>query len=90
MESEDRDRYAHAVTTDRLTFDRVRGTYRHAFTTEVTFLKDRTIGTFEFFDPLTYNNKEPGRGVTHRWLPAGHRWGLMRDADGTIYRHPIS
>jgi len=90
FEGEDRDKIVHASTTDRLTFDRVRGTYRHSITTEAEFLKDRDIGTFEFVDPLTYNNKEPGRGVKNRWLPAGHRWGILRGPDGKVYRHPIS
>jgi len=90
IESEDRDKYVHATTTDRLTFDAVRGTYRHSFRTDVEFLKDRTIGTFEFFDPLTYNNKEPGRGVKNRWMPAGHLWGILRGTDGKVYRHPVS
>lgn len=90
FESEDSKKIVHASTTDRLTFDAVRGTYRHALTTKVKFLKDRTIKKFEFLDPLTYNNKEPGRGVKSRWLPAGHRWGILRGADGKVYRHPIS
>jgi len=88
--TEDTSGVAHADHTDRVTFDRVRGTYRHAMTVKTRFLKDRTIGTFEFFDPFIYNNKEPGRGVKSRWLPAGHQWGLLGGEGETIYRHPIS
>ena len=90
FEGEDGDRFVRAATTDRVGFDTVRGTYRHEVETVATFLKDRDIGTFEFVDPLTYNNKEPGRGVRNRWLSAGHRWGILRGADGRAYRHPIS
>jgi len=75
-------------TTDRVTFDRVRGTYRHDVTDQIEFIKDCTLPELQFFDPLTYNNKEPGRGVKHRWLPAGHRWGIFRGADGKLYHHP--
>ena len=88
FDSEDRDRYVRAATTVRVTLDAVRGTYRHEVDTEATFLKDRSIGTFEFVDPLTYNNKEPGRGVRNRWLPAGHRWGVLRGADGQLHIAP--
>ncbi len=76
--------------TDVLTYDRVRGTYRHEVTVEVTFAKDMTLHNMEFADPLTYNNKEPGRQNKYRWLPAGHRWGVFLADDGNIYRHPIS
>ena len=76
--------------TDRLTYDRVRGTYRHQMTSDVEFLEEVTTTVFEFFDPLTYNNKFPGRGVRHRWLPSGHEWGIVSGEDGKRYRHPIS
>lgn len=76
--------------TDVLTYDAVRGTYRHSITADLTFNKDERIFALEFSDPLTYNNKEPGRQVTHPWLPAGHKWGVMRSEDGSITRHPIS
>ncbi|HOF88048.1 MAG TPA: hypothetical protein PLZ36_08105, partial [Armatimonadota bacterium] len=76
--------------TDVLTYDALRGTYKHHITADLTFNADERIFALEFCDPLTYNNKEPGRQVTHRWLPAGHRWGLMRSEDGRITRHPIS
>jgi hypothetical protein len=76
--------------TDVLTYDRARGTYRHDITADLTFNKDERIFALEFSDPLTYNNKTPGRGVKYRWLPAGHAWGVMRSEDGSITRHPIS
>ncbi|MHB9022746.1 MAG: LamG-like jellyroll fold domain-containing protein [Armatimonadota bacterium] len=76
--------------TDTITFDRYRGTYRHDFNVDITFHADDTIRGLEFCDPLTYNNKEPGRGVRYPWLPAGHRWGLMREENAGITRHPIS
>lgn len=77
-------------TTDVLTYDTRRGTYRHDFTVDLTFNKDEIITALEFSDPLTYNNKEPGRGVKYPWLPAGHKWGLMRCEDGSLTHHPIS
>lgn len=77
--------------TDVLRYDRVRGTYRHDIKVDITFAKDLTINsTLEFCDPITYNNKEPGRLNKYPWLPAGHRWGVLRSDDGNIYRHPIS
>jgi len=76
--------------TDVLTYDRRRGAYRHDITTDVTFLADRTLRLIEFCDPLTYNNKAPGRGVRYPWLPAGHEWGVFIGEDGRLYRHPIS
>jgi len=75
-------------TTDRVTFDRLRGTYRHDVTDALEFVKDVTLPELQFFDPLTFNNKEPGRGVKHRWLPAGHDWGIIRGEDGKLYHHP--
>jgi len=75
-------------TTDRITFDRLRGTYRHDVTDVVDFTTDVTLPALQFFDPLTFNNKEPGRGVKHRWLPAGHKWGLIRGKDRKLYYHP--
>ena len=75
---------------DVLTLDRVRGTYRHDMTTDVEFAVAQTITHLEFADPLTYNNKEPGRSVRYRWLPAGHQWGVFRSEGGEIHRHPIS
>jgi len=76
--------------TDVLTYDRAQGTYRHDITTTLTFLAERTLSRLEFCDPLTYNNKFPGRGVRYRWLPAGHEWGVFIGEDGKLYRHPIS
>jgi len=73
-----------------LTYDRVRGTYRYDWALDCEFLRDRTTREIEFTDPLTYNNKFPGRGVKHGWLPSGHEWGLFGDLDGTPFRHPIS
>ncbi len=90
FDSETSDKIMSAHHTDVLTYDKLRGTYRHAITADLTFNKDERISALEFSDPLTYNNKEPGRQVTHRWLPAGHKWGLMRSEDGSITRHPIS
>ena len=76
--------------SDVLTYDRLRGTYRHDITVDVTFTTEQTVRNIEFADPLTYNNKEPGRQNKYTWLPAGHRWGVLLGEDGNIYRHPIS
>ncbi|MHB9134227.1 MAG: LamG-like jellyroll fold domain-containing protein [Armatimonadota bacterium] len=76
--------------TDTITYDRIRGTYRHDFDVDVHFTSDQNVRGLEFADPLTYNNKEPGRAVKYRWLPAGHAWGVFRNEDNTIRRHPIS
>ncbi len=75
---------------DTLTYDAKRGTYRHDFLCDVTFLKDCRATTIEFLDPLTHNNKFPAPGVKHRWLPSGHEWGLFRSENGAICRHPVS
>ncbi len=79
-----------AINTDTLTFDSVRGTYRHDMVDVVTWLKEAKMPFLEFCDPLTYNNKEPGLSNRYRWLPAGHQWGVFLNDDGTIRRHPIS
>lgn len=78
------------ANTDTLTYDAVRGTYRHDMLSECSFRKDVTMTRMEFCDPLTYNNKEPGLSNRYRWLPAGHRWGVFLNKDGTVRRHPIS
>jgi len=76
--------------TDVLTYDRLQGTYRHEIAIDITFTQEQTVRDIEFADPLTYNNKEPGRLNKYPWLPAGHRWGVLLGEDGKIYRHPIS
>ncbi len=76
--------------TDTLTFDRVRGSYRHDLDVDIEFPAEQSVYALEFADPLTYNNKEPGRGVKYRWLPAGHQWGVFINEDGGMVRHPIS
>ncbi len=76
--------------TDVVSYDRIRGTYRHDLQSDLAFVRDTTISILEFFDPLTYNNKEPGRGVKYTWLPAGHQWMVITGEDGTLYRMPIS
>ncbi|MHB9130938.1 MAG: LamG-like jellyroll fold domain-containing protein [Armatimonadota bacterium] len=75
--------------TDVVTYDRVRGTYRHDITANLTFLKDTKRNLLEFLDPLTYNNKAPGRGVKYGWLTE-HEWGVYSGQDGKLYRHPIA
>lgn len=76
--------------TDTLTYDTVRGTYRHDWVYDITWLKEAKMPFLEFTDPLTYNNKEPGLSNRYRWLPAGHEWGVFLSDDGTVRRHPIS
>jgi len=76
--------------TDRVTFDAVRGTYRHEVTGKVDFLKEVKTHTLEIYDPLTYNNKFPGRGVKYPWLPSGHTWGVVSGEEGKLFRHPLS
>ncbi len=79
-----------AVNTDTLTYDAVRGTYRHDMVNQITWLQEAKMPFLEFCDPLTYNNKEPGLSNKYRWLPAGHQWGVFLNEDDTIRRHPIS
>jgi len=86
----DVDKVARVKHDDRLSFDAVRGTYRWDMNTVVEFLVDRKMNSLEFYDPLTYNNKFPGRGVRNRWLPAGHKWGVVSGTDGKLYRHPLT
>ncbi len=45
---------------------------------------------FEVSDPLTYNNREPGPEVVHRWHPAGHRWWVFQSANDAWSRIPLS
>ncbi|MHB9024357.1 MAG: LamG-like jellyroll fold domain-containing protein [Armatimonadota bacterium] len=76
--------------TNVLTYDRVRGTYRHDLAADLTFLKEMKLSSLEFIDPLDYNNKEPGKGVQHPWLTAGHQWSIFTGKDGKLYRQPMS
>ncbi len=76
--------------TDVLTFDRVRGSYRHDMTALVTFVKEQKVSNLEYCDPLTHNNHAPGRGVQYPWLADREQWGVFTGADDKIYRHPIS
>jgi hypothetical protein len=76
--------------TDVLTFDRVRGTYRHDVTDVLTFTTEQRVSNLEYCDPLSFNNHAPGRGVKYRWISARDDWGVFTGEDGKIYRHPIS
>ncbi|MHB9134385.1 MAG: LamG-like jellyroll fold domain-containing protein [Armatimonadota bacterium] len=86
----DKDKSLSSHHTDVLTFDRIRGTYRHDIIADVTFLRDQKISSLEYCDPLTYNNHRPGRGVKYTWSASNDDWGVFDGDDGNIYRHPIS
>jgi hypothetical protein len=84
------DKLMRAHHTDALTYDAVRGAYRHDVTAELAFDGEQSAQLLEFSDPLTYNNKAPGAGVKYPWLYSGHDWGILTGEDGTLYRQPIS
>ena len=76
--------------TDIITYDRVRGTYRHDLTMHATFLTEaKNVNGIELLDPLTYNNHAPGRGVKYGWLTEGE-WCVMTGQDGKLIRHPLA
>ncbi|HEY3415398.1 MAG TPA: LamG domain-containing protein, partial [Armatimonadota bacterium] len=85
-----KDKKTSAHNTDVLTYDKVRGVYRHDMTLDVTSNVEQKLNNLEYCDPLTFNNHRPGTGVKYKWLPSNDDWGVFPGEDGTIYRHPIS
>jgi len=86
---------ANAVTEflGTVTFDAVHGVYRYTYQAKFTVIGDKPIANlseFEWYDPLTYNNRIPGPGVEHRWNTAGHRWDIFQSADGTWQRFALT
>ena len=66
-------------------------TYRYEYDVKVQFNRDTPVdvGQIEVVDPVTFNNRNPGPEVVHRWQPAAHRWWLVEAPDRTWVRMPM-
>lgn len=76
--------------TDVLTYDRIRGAYKHDVTDLLTFTVEQKVSSLEYTDPLTFNNHAAGRGVKYPWMWSNEQFGVFNADNGKIYRHPIS
>jgi hypothetical protein len=78
----------HACT---IRYDAQRGVYRYEFRAHVAFTltKPYQLNAFELIDPLTYNNRQAGPEVLHRWNWAEHRWHVFEGASRTWERYPL-
>jgi len=72
-------------------YDTSRGVYRYEYdsTLTVTSAKPLRIQRFEMIDPLTYNNRSPAPGVTHKWHGLGHEWMVFEGKGGKWERYPL-
>jgi len=72
-------------------YDARRGVYRYEYRSHVRFMfkGEYQLNAFELIDPLTYNNREPGPEVVHRWNWTGHRWHVFVAPDKSWARYPL-
>jgi hypothetical protein len=72
-------------------YDAERGVYRYEFRAKVAFTLTRPfqLNSFELIDPLTYNNRQSGPEVLHRWNWAEHRWHVFEGPSRTWERYPL-
>ncbi|MCG2661510.1 MAG: hypothetical protein L6437_14850 [Kiritimatiellae bacterium] len=81
----------HADHVCTVRFDAGRGVYRYEFRGKLVFLGEgKSLSeSFEWLDPLCYNNREPGPEVVHRWNWAGHRWHVFQGPGNEWLRYPL-
>jgi len=74
-----------------VSYDAQRGVYRYQYKSNLTFTADKPIQMhgLELFDPLTYNNRQPGPEVRHRWRWAEHRWQVFQGPKREWTRRPM-
>ena len=87
----DRPDTANAEHRFTIRYDAKRGTYRYEDRTSVqfTFKPPYRLNAFELIDPLTFNNRDPGPEVVHRWNWAGHQWHVFKGPKGDTERYPL-
>jgi hypothetical protein len=85
--------YAHCDYTCTVRYDAPNGVYRYEYAAKFVATGAKpieNIGEFEWFDPLTYNNRVPGGSVEHTWNAAGHRWNVFQGPKGAWQRYAIT
>ncbi|MHB9025994.1 MAG: LamG domain-containing protein [Armatimonadota bacterium] len=70
-------------------YDRTRGVYRYEYRGKLTVTGPKLLNEYEFYDPLTFNNRAPGPEVEHTWNYASHRWHVYQGPGGAWMRYPI-
>jgi len=87
----DRPDTANATHEFTISYDAKRGMYRYQDKASVrfTFKPPYKLTSFELIDPLTYNNREPGPEVVHRWNWTGHQWHVFKGPKGHTERYPL-
>ncbi len=80
---------SHELLTVR--WDPDQQSYRYEYDVKVLFNQDTPVDLkeIEVVDPLTFNNRNPGPEVLHRWQPAAHRWWLVEAPDRNWIRMPM-
>ncbi|MEI6168263.1 MAG: LamG domain-containing protein [bacterium] len=82
---------AHTDYTVTVRFDATRGVYRYEYRGKMK-VGDQplvNLSSFEWLDPLCYNNRTAGPEVIHRWNSAGHRWNVYQGVGDAWRRYPI-
>ena len=72
-------------------FDATQGVYRYEYQGKLK-VGDQPVAnmsSFEWLDPLCYNNRTAGPEVVHLWNPAGHRWNVYQGIGNAWQRYPI-
>ena len=87
----DRPDTANAAHEFAISYDAERGMYRYQDRASVqfTFEPPYRLNAFELIDPLTFNNREPGPEVAHRWNWVGHQWHVFKGPKGDTERYPL-
>jgi len=82
---------ARAEETCTIGWDAQAGAYSYRYDVHVAFLNAEPMNFwyFELVDPLTYNNREPGPQVEHRWAWAGHRFHVFQGPQGDYQHYPL-
>jgi hypothetical protein len=88
---QDEPNVAKATQECTISYDESRDVYRYTFDAQMQFThtSPMQMSEFELFDPLTYNNREAGPEVRHRWNWAGHRWHVFLGQDRKLQRYPL-
>jgi hypothetical protein len=80
---------AHTDYTCTVKWDAARQVYRYEYQGTLKVIGPKVLNEYEFYDPLTYNNRIPGPEVIHTWNPSGHRWNVFQGPGGRWMRYPI-
>jgi len=85
---------AKADHTCTVRYDAQRGVYRYEYRVGLRFSeqlseKPYKLHSLEIMDPLTFNNRDCGPEVWHRWNWAGHQWHVFEGPERTWQRYPL-